>query len=45
MNTKDINQAYPTLETARLILRALRMEDSDFNLKGMGRPSGYLLHA
>lgn len=38
MNTIDINQAYPTLETARLILRALRMEDSDFILKEWGDP-------
>lgn len=33
MNTENINQAYPRLETVRLVLRALRMEDADFILR------------
>jgi len=37
MNT-DINTAYPRLETARLVLRALRMEDADFIFKEWGDP-------
>ncbi|MCX5977802.1 MAG: GNAT family protein, partial [Coprothermobacterota bacterium] len=36
MNTENINQAYPRLETVRLVLRALRMEDADFILKEWG---------
>jgi RimJ/RimL family protein N-acetyltransferase len=36
MNTKDINQAYPRLETIHLVLRALRMEDADFIFKEWG---------
>lgn len=38
MKTKDINQAYPKLETKRLVLRALRMEDADFIFKEWGDP-------
>jgi len=33
MTAENINQAYPRLETVRLVLRALRMEDADFILK------------
>jgi len=36
MDTQDINQAHPRLETPRLVLRALRMEDADFILKEWG---------
>lgn len=38
MNTNNSNDAYPRLETARLVLRALRMEDADFILKEWGDP-------
>jgi ribosomal-protein-alanine N-acetyltransferase len=38
MDTNDINQAYPRLETTRLVLRALRMEDADFIFKEWGDP-------
>lgn len=38
MNTDKINQAYPRLETARLVLRALRMEDASFIFKEWGDP-------
>ena len=36
MTTADIDEAYPRMETERLILRALRMEDADFVLKEWG---------
>jgi ribosomal-protein-alanine N-acetyltransferase len=35
---KDINKAYPRLETARLMLRALRMEDAGFIFKEWSDP-------
>ena len=38
MNTQAIDQAYPRLETARLVLRALQMGDADFILKEWGDP-------
>jgi len=36
--TDPISQAYPRLETVRLVLRALRMEDAEFILKEWGDP-------
>lgn len=38
MATEDINKAYPRMETERLILRALRMEDAEFVFKEWGDP-------
>ena len=38
MIARTIDQAYPKLETARLVLRALRMDDVDFILKEWGDP-------
>ena len=38
MTIADIDEAYPRMETERLILRALRMEDADFALKEWGDP-------
>ena len=38
MGTKDINKAYPRLETVHLVLRALRMEDAGFIFKEWGDP-------
>jgi ribosomal-protein-alanine N-acetyltransferase len=32
----EIDKAYPSIETARLVLRALRMEDADFIFKEWG---------
>jgi RimJ/RimL family protein N-acetyltransferase len=34
----DTIETYPKLETARLVLRALHMEDADFILKEWGDP-------
>ena len=34
----DIDKACPRLETARLVLRALRMEDADFIFREWGDP-------
>ena len=36
MNTEEINQAYPRMETKRLVLRALRMDDAEFIFKEWG---------
>jgi ribosomal-protein-alanine N-acetyltransferase len=36
--TNDREKAYPRLETDRLILRALRMEDAEFILREWGSP-------
>jgi RimJ/RimL family protein N-acetyltransferase len=36
VSAETINQFYPRLETPRLILRALRMEDADFIFKEWG---------
>jgi RimJ/RimL family protein N-acetyltransferase len=36
MKLQFIDQAYPRLETARLFLRALRMEDANFILQEWG---------
>lgn len=36
MSTEEINRAYPRLETQRLVLRALRMEDAEFIFKEWG---------
>ena len=36
MNIEEIDKAYPRMETARLILRALRMEDAAFIFKEWG---------
>ncbi len=33
MSNDDIDCAYPRIETARLVLRALRMEDAGFILE------------
>jgi ribosomal-protein-alanine N-acetyltransferase len=38
MAVGDIDKAYPRMETQRLILRALRMEDAEFVLKEWGDP-------
>ncbi len=38
MNTEAINLAYPRLDTDRLVLRALLMEDVDFIYKEWGDP-------
>lgn len=38
MSTEEINQAYPRMETKRLVLRALRMDDADFIFKEYGDP-------
>lgn len=38
MTEEDREQAYPRLETERLILRALRMEDADFIFREWGSP-------
>jgi ribosomal-protein-alanine N-acetyltransferase len=38
MSTKDINKAYPKIETRRLVLRALRMKDASFIYKEWGNP-------
>jgi ribosomal-protein-alanine N-acetyltransferase len=38
MDTNDIDQAYPRMESTRLVLRALRLEDVDFILKEWGDP-------
>jgi ribosomal-protein-alanine N-acetyltransferase len=38
MTTDDIDKTYLQMETERLILRALRMEDADFALKEWGDP-------
>lgn len=36
MSTEEINQAYPRMETKRLVLRALTMDDADFVFKEYG---------
>jgi ribosomal-protein-alanine N-acetyltransferase len=38
MSTQDINLDYPRIETARLVLRALRREDAAFIFKEWGDP-------
>jgi [ribosomal protein S5]-alanine N-acetyltransferase len=38
MTVDEIEQAYPRMKTARLVLRALRMEDAEFILKEWGDP-------
>lgn len=38
MNTEAINLAYPRMDTDRLVLRALLMEDADFIYKEWGDP-------
>jgi ribosomal-protein-alanine N-acetyltransferase len=38
MNMKAINLAYPRMETPRLVLRALQMEDASFIFKEWGDP-------
>ncbi|MBN1138264.1 MAG: GNAT family N-acetyltransferase, partial [Anaerolineae bacterium] len=38
MSTPNPDEAYPCLETERLVLRALRMEDADFIFQEWGNP-------
>ncbi|HNZ02316.1 MAG TPA: hypothetical protein PKJ34_13965 [Anaerolineaceae bacterium] len=37
--------AYPCMETSRLVLRALKMEDAEFIYREWGRAGGHLLYA